>query len=165
MVSSYVFSLKPGDRVELSGPFGEFHVRESTREMVFIGGGAGVAPMHSMIVDQLETKGNERPMSFWYGARNLRELCYQEEFESLARRHENFRYEVALSETESGDQWGGPTGFIHKIIFDEYLGDHPRPEEAEYYICGPPLMSAAVLAMLEDLGVDRESIYFDDFGS
>ncbi len=164
MVSSYVFSLKPGDPVELSGPFGEFHAQDSTREMVLIGGGAGIAPLHSMVLDQLESKRSNRPISFWYGARNLRELCYRDEFEALARSHPNFRYEVALSQPEPADQWHGATGLIHTIAFEKYLHDHPQPEEVEYYLCGPPLMTAAIRAMLEDLGVEPEFIFLDDFG-
>jgi Na+-transporting NADH:ubiquinone oxidoreductase subunit F len=163
-VSSHLFSLKTGSAVELSGPFGDFHARESNGEMVFIGGGAGIAPIRSMILDQLATKQSGRPMSFWYGARNLRELCFADEFEKLAREHDNFRYAVALSEPEPADAWNGHTGFIHNTVYDEYLREHLRPEEAEYYLCGPPLMTAAVLAMLEDIGVARDSIVLDDFG-
>ena len=164
MVSSYLFSLEAGDRVEFSGPFGDFHARESAREMVFIGGGAGIAPLRSMILEQLQAKRSERQMSFWYGARNLRELCYRDEFAALAREHENFRYVVALSQPEPADDWSGPTGLIHQIAFDAYLSQHPKPEDLEYYLCGPPLMTAAIIAMLEDLGVDRDSIFMDDFG-
>ena len=164
MVSSYIFSLAPGDHVELSGPFGEFHAQDSTREMVLIGGGAGIAPLHSMILDQLESKRSGRAISFWYGARNLRELCYRDEFEALERRHPNFRYEVALSQPEPTDRWDGAKGLIHAIAFDTYLHDHPNPEEVEYYLCGPPLMTAAIRAMLEDLGVEPQSIFLDDFG-
>jgi Na+-transporting NADH:ubiquinone oxidoreductase subunit F len=164
MVSSYLYSLKPGDAVALSGPFGEFHACESGREMVVIGGGAGIAPLRSMILDQLQAKRSKRQISFWYGARNLRELCYREEFSALARDYDNFRYEVALSQPEADDVWSGPTGLIHKVAFDMYLNQHARPEELEYYLCGPPLMTAAVHAMLEDLGVDGQSIFMDDFG-
>ena len=164
MVSSYIFSLRPGDVVEVSGPFGEFHAQDSHREMVVIGGGAGIAPLHSMILDQLESKRSGRPISFWYGARNLRELCYRAEFEALARSHPNFRYEVALSQPEPTDQWDGATGLIHTTVFDTYLHDHPQPEEVEYYLCGPPLMTAAIRATLEDLGVEPQSIFLDDFG-
>jgi len=163
-VSSYVFSLAPGDLVTLSGPFGEFHARETDREMIFVGGGAGIAPMRSIILDQLLRKQTRRKLSFWYGARNLRELCYADEFEQLARAHDNFEYHVALSEPEPGSSWQGARGFIHSVLLQQYLLNHPSPEEAEYYLCGPPLMSGAVLAMLEDLGVDRESVSFDDFG-
>jgi Na+-transporting NADH:ubiquinone oxidoreductase subunit F len=164
MVSSYLFSLKTGDEVALSGPFGEFHACKSDREMVIIGGGAGIAPLRSMILDQLQERRSKRQISFWYGARNLRELCYRDEFTALACEHENFRYEVALSQPEAEDHWTGPTGLIHKIVLNTYLNQHSKPEELEYYLCGPPLMAAAVHAMLEDLGVDRQSIFMDDFG-
>jgi Na+-transporting NADH:ubiquinone oxidoreductase subunit F len=162
--SSYVFSLKAGDVVTLSGPFGEFHARDTDREMVFVGGGAGIAPMRAIILDQLLRKQTRRKMSFWYGARNLRELCYVDDFQQLAEKHDNFAYHVALSEPEPGDDWRGPQGFIHTVLYNNYLQVHPSPEEAEYYLCGPPLMGGAVLAMLEDLGVDRDSVFFDDFG-
>jgi Na+-transporting NADH:ubiquinone oxidoreductase subunit F len=163
-VSSYVFSLEPGDLVTLSGPFGEFHARDTDREMVFVGGGAGIAPMRAIILDQLLRKQTHRKMSFWYGTRSLRELCYADDFQRLAATYDNFDYHVALSEPESDGGWQGPVGLIHTVLYQHYLQDHPYPEEAEYYLCGPPLMSGAVLAMLEDLGVDRESVFFDDFG-
>lgn len=164
-VSSYVFGLRPGDLVTLSGPFGEFHARASGREMILIGGGAGIAPLRAIILDQLLDRHADRRISFWYGARNPRELCYEEEFQKLADDHENFSYHVALSDPDVGPEWDGPRGLIHKVVLREYLRSHPRPEDAEYYLCGPPLMSSAVLAMLEDLGVDRDSVIFDDFGS
>ena len=164
-VSSYVFGLKPGDSVSVSGPFGEFHARETDKEMVFIAGGAGISPMRSIIRDQLLRVGTSRKISFWYGARSLRELCYREEFDRLAEEHENFSWHVALSEPRSADDWDGYTGFIHAVVYENYLEGHPTPEDAEYYLCGPPLMSASTINMLEDLGVDRDNIYLDDFGS
>jgi Na+-transporting NADH:ubiquinone oxidoreductase subunit F len=163
-VSSFVFSLRPGDTVTISGPFGTFHARESDREMVFIGGGAGIGPLRAIIRDQLLHQRSGRKITFFYGARALRDLCYREEFDALASRFDNFDWHVALSAPRREDDWSGPTGFIHAVAHDEYLEKHPSPEEAEYYVCGPPVMSDAVLAMLEDLGVDRESILLDDFG-
>lgn len=162
-VSSWAFTLQPGDRIALSGPFGTFHLRDTEREKIFVGGGAGIAPMRAMILGLL----SERPQitsSFWYGARNLRELCYRDEFETLAQRHPGFSYCAALSQPESG-LWDGPTGFIHRVLLERYLARHPAPEEAEYYLCGPPVMTGAVITMLDDLGVDRDSILLDDFGS
>ena len=164
-VSSYLFGLKAGDTVWLSGPFGEFRARDSDREMVLIGGGAGMAPLRAIVLDQLLNKRSARKISFWYGARNVRELCYHEEFTELARQHENFSYHVALSDPAPDSTWRGLTGLVHTVVYREYLERHPYPEEAEYYLCGPPLMSSAVLAILEDLGVDRDSVFFDDFGS
>jgi Na+-transporting NADH:ubiquinone oxidoreductase subunit F len=164
-VSSHVFGLKCGDDVMVSGPFGDFHARESEREMVLIGGGAGIAPLRAIVRDQLIGRGSRRKMSFWYGCRNLQELVYADEFEALAAEYDNFSYHVALSSPSPEDGWTGPTGFIHKLVYESYLAQHARPEEAEYYLCGPPMMSSAVLAMLEDLGVDRESVFYDDFGS
>ena len=163
-VSSYLFGLQPGNRVNASGPFGEFHARQTDQEMVLIAGGAGIAPMRSIICDQLLRLKTTRMMTFWYGARNVRELCYADDFIALAKQHENFSWQVALSEPASDEPWTGHRGFIHTVVYENYLKDHPMPEEAEYYLCGPPLMSAAVIQMLEDLGVERESIFFDDFG-
>ena len=163
-VSSYVFSLKPGQKVRLSGPFGDFYVRERDNEMIFVGGGAGMAPLRSMIVDQLERVHTHRKMSFWYGARSLGELFYAELFEQLAARHDNFRWQVALSMPCPEDDWDGPTGFIHQVLYDRYLKNHPAPEECDYYMCGPPPMLNAMLNLLEELGVGRENIFFDDFG-
>jgi len=163
-VSSYVFGLQPGDVATLSGPYGEFHARDSEREMVLIGGGAGIAPMRAIIFDQLLRKQTNRLMSFWYGARNLRELCYASDFEELAAAHDNFSYHVALSEPQADADWTGARGLVHSVVYEEYLQHHQCPEDAEYYLCGPPLMSGAVLAMLEDLGVDRDSVFYDDFG-
>jgi Na+-transporting NADH:ubiquinone oxidoreductase subunit F len=164
-VSSYLFGLRPDDEVAISGPFGEFHARESDREMILIGGGAGIAPLRAIVRDQLIGRNSGRRMSFWYGCRNLKELVYAEEFRALAEQHENFTYHVALSRPDPEDDWRGSREFVHKLVYDEYLQHHPRPEDAEYYLCGPPMMSSAVLAMLEDLGVERDSIFFDDFGS
>jgi Na+-transporting NADH:ubiquinone oxidoreductase subunit F len=163
-MSSYLFSLRPGDRLTISGPYGEFIAREGEAEMLFIGGGAGMAPMRSIIFDQLERLGAKRKISFWYGARSLREAFYQEDFDRLQAQHENFRWTLALSEPRPEDGWTGPTGFIHQVVFDAYLGDHPAPEDVEYYLCGPPVMAHAVVAMLDDLGVPTENIFFDDFG-
>lgn len=164
IMSSYIFSLKPGDKVEVSGPFGEFFARDTDREMVFIGGGAGMAPMRSHIFDQLRRLNSKRKMTFWYGARSLREMFYEDDFNELAAENDNFEWHVALSDPLPEDEWTGLTGFIHQVLHDEYLSKHPAPEECEYYICGPPIMVAALGKMLDDLGVERESILFDDFG-
>lgn len=164
VVSSYLFSLKPGDQVTIAGPYGEFFARETDREMVYIGGGAGMAPMRSHIFDQLERVKTGRRISFWYGARSKLELFYAKDFDDLAQRHDNFDWTVALSEPRLEDGWTGPTGFIHQVVYDNYLKEHPAPEDCEYYLCGPPLMVAAVTKMLADLGVEREQIMFDDFG-
>ena len=164
-MSSYIFGLKPGDTITVSGPYGEFFARDTDREMVFIGGGAGMAPMRSHIFDQLKRLGSKRKISYWYGARSLREIFYREDFDALAREHDNFAWHIALSEPQPGDAWQGKTGFIHQVLHDEYLTKHPAPEDCEFYICGPPQMLRACLAMLRDLGVEDESILFDDFGS
>ncbi len=163
-MSSYIFNLKPGDTVTISGPFGEFFARNTDAEMVFIGGGAGMAPMRSHIFDQFRRIGTKRKVSFWYGARSLREMFYVEDFDMLAREHDNFEWHVALSDPQPEDDWQGYTGFIHDVLYDSYLKDHPAPEDCEYYMCGPPMMNAAVIRMLEDLGVERENILLDDFG-
>lgn len=163
-MSSYVFSLKAGDEIDVSGPFGEFFAKETDKEMVFIGGGAGMAPMRAHIFDQLKRRHSGRKMSFWYGARSLRETFYVEEFDALAAEYENFEWHIALSDPQPEDHWTGYTGFIHKVLFDEYLSKHPAPEDCEYYMCGPPMMNSAVIKMLEDLGVAREDILLDDFG-
>lgn len=163
-MSSYLFSLKPGDRVTISGPYGEFFARETEREMVFIGGGAGMAPMRSHIFDQLKRLHTQRKISFWYGARSLKEVFYQEDFDRLQREYPNFQWHVALSAPLPEDNWGGFCGFIHNVVYNHYLRDHPAPEECEYYLCGPPLMISAVLKMLEDLGVEPENILYDNFG-
>ncbi|MBN2217645.1 MAG: NADH:ubiquinone reductase (Na(+)-transporting) subunit F [Pirellulales bacterium] len=164
VMSSYIFNLKPGDRVTISGPYGEFFPAETDAEMVYIGGGAGMAPLRSHIFDLLKRRGSKRKISYWYGARSLREVFYQDEFDRLAAENPNFSWHLALSDPLPEDHWQGPTGFIHQVLYDEYLGKHPAPEDCEYYMCGPPLMSAAVLKMLDELGVERENIYFDDFG-
>jgi Na+-transporting NADH:ubiquinone oxidoreductase subunit F len=163
-MSSYLFNLKEGDTVTISGPYGEFYAKDTDKEMVFIGGGAGMAPMRSHIFDQLKRLGSQRKISFWYGARSLREMFYQEDFDSLAKNFPNFSWHVALSEPQPEDNWTGSTGFIHKVLLDEYLSKHPRPEDCEYYLCGPPMMLKASLGMLYDLGVEEENIMFDDFG-
>ncbi len=163
--SSYIYSLKPGDKVRISGPFGDFHVKENDREMMFIGGGAGMAPMRSQIFDQLKTRHTQRKVSFWYGGRSLRELFYVDEFTQLEHDNPNFTYHIALSEPKEEDHWTGDVGFIHNVIFDSYLKNHPEPEEIEYYLCGPPMMISSVLNMLDNLGVPKENIMFDDFGS
>ena len=164
IMSSYIFSLKPGDTVTVSGPFGEFFARDTDAEMVFVGGGAGMAPMRSHIFDQLVRLGSRRKITFWYGARSRREIFYQEDFDRLQREHANFRWHVALSDPLPEDEWTGLTGFIHKVLHDEYLRNHPAPEACEYYLCGPPLMTNAVIGMLEEIGVERGSIMMDDFG-
>jgi Na+-transporting NADH:ubiquinone oxidoreductase subunit F len=163
-MSSYIFSLEPGDEVTIAGPFGEFFARETDAEMVFVGGGAGMAPMRSHIFDQFYRLRTERKVSFWYGARSLKEAFYVEEFDRIAAENPNFDWTLALSEPLPEDEWSGPTGFIHKVLLERYLEDHPAPEEIEYYLCGPPLMNLAVTEMLLDLGVERENIMFDDFG-
>lgn len=164
IMSSYIFSLKPGDKVTISGPFGEFFARETRNEMVFVGGGAGMAPMRSHIFDQLRRIGTDRKITFWYGARSKREMFYVDDFDQLQAQHENFKWFVALSDPLPEDNWTGYKGFIHQVLHNSYLGDHPAPEDCEYYLCGPPMMNAAVIRMLEDLGVERESIMLDDFG-
>jgi Na+-transporting NADH:ubiquinone oxidoreductase subunit F len=164
VMSSYIFSLKNGDEITASGPFGDFFARETDNEMLFIGGGAGMAPMRSHIFDQLKRRQSTRKMSFWYGARSLREAFYVDEFDELARQHDNFSWHVALSEPLPEDNWTGYTGFIHKVLHDQYLAKHESPEECEYYLCGPPMMNTAVIKMLEDLGVTHDHILLDDFG-
>jgi Na+-transporting NADH:ubiquinone oxidoreductase subunit F len=164
VMSSYIFSLKPGDEVTISGPFGEFFAKETRNEMCFIGGGAGMAPMRSHIFDQFRRLHTERKVTFWYGARSLREAFYVEDFDAIQREHPNFRWHLALSEPRPEDAWTGHTGFIHEVLFREYLSSHPAPEDIEYYLCGPPMMLKACMGMLERLGVERENIAFDDFG-
>lgn len=163
-MSSYVFSLKPGDKITVFGPFGEFFAKDTDAEMVFVGGGAGMAPMRSHIFDQLKRLKSTRKMSYWYGARSLREMFYQDEYDMLANENDNFDWHVALSDPQPEDDWDGLTGFIHNVLYDEYLKDHPAPEDCEYYMCGPPMMTAAVIKMLKDLGVEDENILLDDFG-
>jgi Na+-transporting NADH:ubiquinone oxidoreductase subunit F len=164
IMSSYIFGLQPGEVVTISGPYGEFFAKKGDAEMVFIGGGAGMAPMRAHIFDQLKRLGSHRKMSFWYGARSRREMFYHEEFEELAAKHENFSWRVALSDPLPEDNWQGDLGFIHEVLYEQYLRDHPAPEDIEYYICGPPMMTQAVLKMLADLGVEQENILLDDFG-
>ncbi len=163
--SSYIWSLKPGDKVTISGPYGEFHIKDTDKEMMFIGGGAGMAPMRSHIFDQFKTKHTARKATFWYGGRSLKELFYMNDFEEIERENSNFNFHVALSEPLKEDNWTGYTGFIHQVIFDNYLKNHPEPEEIEYYLCGPAAMTDAVIKMLDNLGVPKENIMFDDFGS
>jgi len=163
-MSSYVFGLKPGDKLRVYGPFGEFFARDTDKEMVFIGGGAGMAPMRSHIFDQLKRIKTRRKMTFWYGARSLREMFYQDEYDQLAAENDNFEWFVALSEPQPEDNWTGYTGFIHNVLYENYLKDHEAPEDCEYYMCGPPMMNAAVIKMLHSLGVEDENIFLDDFG-
>jgi Na+-transporting NADH:ubiquinone oxidoreductase subunit F len=164
IMSSFIFNLKPGDKAIVSGPFGEFFAKDTDAEMVFIGGGAGMAPMRSHIFDQLIRRHSQRKISFWYGARSLKEMFYQEEFDKLAAENDNFKWHLALSEPQPEDNWTGMTGFIHQVLLDEYLNDHPAPEDCEYYMCGPPMMNAAVIKMLDSLGVPPENVMLDDFG-
>lgn len=164
VMSSWVFNLKPGDKVKVYGPFGEFFARDTDAEMVFIGGGAGMAPMRSHIFDQLKRIKTGRKISFWYGARSLREMFYQHEYDRLAAENANFDWHIALSDPQPEDRWEGLTGFIHNVLYEQYLKDHPAPEDCEYYMCGPPMMNAAVIRMLSDLGVEAENIMLDDFG-
>ncbi|MCJ8294014.1 MAG: NADH:ubiquinone reductase (Na(+)-transporting) subunit F [Colwellia sp.] len=163
-MSSYIFSLKAGDKVTISGPFGEFFAKETDNEMVFIGGGAGMAPMRSHIFDQLKRLKSKRKISFWYGARSKREMFYEDDYNGLAAENDNFVWHVALSDPQPDDNWDGMTGFIHNVLFEEYLKDHEAPEDCEYYMCGPPMMNAAVIGMLKDLGVEDDNIMLDDFG-
>ncbi len=164
IMSSYIFNLKPGDEVTISGPFGEFFARDTEKEMVFVGGGAGMAPMRSHIFDQLKRIHSNRKITFWYGARSRREMFYVEDFDGLQKENENFKWHVALSDALPEDQWEGYTGFIHNVLFEEYLKHHPAPEDCEYYMCGPPIMNVSVINMLLELGVEREDIMLDDFG-
>ena len=164
IMSSYIFSLKPGDKIIASGPFGEFFAKDTENEMVFIGGGAGMAPMRAHIFDQLKRIKSNRKISFWYGARSSKETFYVDEFDELAAENSNFDWHIALSEPEEQENWTGYVGFIHKVLLDEYLAKHPAPEDCEYYLCGPPMMNTAVVKMLEDLGVTGDHIMLDDFG-
>lgn len=163
--SSYIFSRKPGDKVTISGPYGEFFMRDTPTEKMFIGGGAGMAPMRSHIFDLMLTKKWDKPVTFWYGARSKREMFYEEDFDRIQNEHPNFKYTVALSDALPEDNWTGPTGFIHQVIYDEYLKNHEAPEDIEYYLCGPPMMISAVVKMLDSLGVPPENIMYDNFGS
>ena len=162
--SSYIFSRKPGDKVTVSGPYGEFFIKDTKREMMFIGGGAGMAPMRSHIFHLFKTEKTDRKATFWYGGRSLRELFYIDEFQKIEKEFPNFKFNIGLSEPVPEDNWDGYEGFIHQVIIDNYLKDHPEPEEIEFYLCGPPLMNDAVLKMLDDYGVPDEMIMFDDFG-
>ena len=162
--SSYLFNLKPGDKLTIFGPFGEFKAKKTNAEMVFIGGGAGMAPMRSHIFDQLLTINSSRKISFWYGARSLKEMFYVDEFNDLADKYDNFEWHVALSDPQPEDDWDGDTGFIHNVLYKNYLNSHEAPEDCEYYMCGPPMMNKAVIDMLLDLGVEPENIALDDFG-
>lgn len=163
-MSSFVFNLKPGDKMSVYGPFGEFFAKDTDNEMVFVGGGAGMAPMRSHIFDQLKRLSSTRKISFWYGARSMREAFYVEEFDKLAEDNPNFTWHLALSDPQPEDNWEGYTGFIHQVLFDNYLKDHAAPEDCEFYMCGPPMMNAAVIKLLEDNGVEPENILLDDFG-
>jgi Na+-transporting NADH:ubiquinone oxidoreductase subunit F len=165
VMSSFIFNLKKADKITVSGPYGEFLAKDTDAEMVFIGGGAGMAPMRSHIFDQLKRLKSMRRISFWYGARSLREAFYMEEFDRLAAHHDNFNWHLALSDPMPEDNWTGLVGFIHEVLYKNYLRDHPAPEDCEYYMCGPPMMIAAVVQLLDDLGVDQENIMFDDFGN
>ncbi len=162
--SSYIFSLKPGDRVTISGPYGEFFIKDTAAEMIYIGGGAGMAPLRSHIFELFKNRRTNRKVSYWYGGRSMRELFYVDEFRAIERDFPNFTFNIALSEPLPEDNWTGYKGFIHQVLFDEYLKNHPAPEDIEYYICGPPMMNAAVFKLLDDLGVEKDNIAYDDFG-
>ncbi len=163
-VSSYIFNLKAGDKVTIAGPFGEFYIKETDSEMIYIGGGAGMAPLRSHIFDLFKDRKTDRKVSYWYGGRSNRELFYLDEFQAFEDEFDNFQMHIALSDPLPEDNWSGYTGFIHQVLLDNYLADHPSPEDVEYYICGPPPMLQAVLKMLDELGVEAENILFDDFG-
>jgi Na+-transporting NADH:ubiquinone oxidoreductase subunit F len=162
--SSFIFSRKPGDKVSISGPYGEFFIKESRNEMVYIGGGAGMAPLRSHLFHLFLTDKSDRKVSYWYGARSLREVFYEEDFRKIEEEFSNFKFNIALSEPKPEDNWSGYTGFIHQIVYDNYLSKHEDPDEIEYYLCGPPMMNDAVLKMLYDLGVPDEMVDLDDFG-
>ncbi|WP_150048529.1 MULTISPECIES: NADH:ubiquinone reductase (Na(+)-transporting) subunit F [Methylomonas] len=164
IMSSFIFNLKPGDQVWVSGPYGEFFAKDTDAEMVFIGGGAGMAPMRSHIFDQLRRLKSKRKITFWYGARSKREMFYVEDFDMLQRENDNFKWHVALSDPLPEDEWTGYTGFIHNVLFEEFIKNHPAPEDCEFYMCGPPIMNSSVINMLLANGVDRENIFLDDFG-
>ena len=164
LCSSYVFSLKPGDKITISGPYGEFHIKDTEREMIYIGGGAGMAPLRSHIFHLFHTLRTGRKVSYWYGARSLRELFYEDHFRAIEKEFPNCSFHVALSEAMPEDNWTGPVGFIHNIVIDHYLAQHDAPEDCEFYFCGPPMMNAAVLKMVDDWGVPKENVAFDDFG-
>ena len=162
--SSYIFDQKPGDKVVISGPYGDFFLKQNEREMIFIGGGAGMAPMRSHLLHLFKTVKTGKKVSFWYGARSLREAFYVDEFDAIADEFPNFEWHLALSDPLPADNRRGKTGFIHQVLLDSYLGDHESPEEPQYYLCGPPMMNTAVISMLEDLGVEDEDVFLDDFG-
>ncbi|MCI5150240.1 MAG: NADH:ubiquinone reductase (Na(+)-transporting) subunit F, partial [Candidatus Electrothrix sp. MAN1_4] len=162
--SSYMFNLKAGDEVVISGPFGDFFIEDSGSEMIYIGGGAGMAPLRSHIFELFKACNTSRKVSYWYGGRSLKEVFYADEFETLQKEFDNFSYHLALSDPLPEDKWQGHSGFIHQVLFDNYLKNHPAPEDINYYMCGPPMMTQAVLAMLDDLGVEQDNIHFDDFG-
>ena len=164
IMSSWMFNLKPGDKATISGPFGDFFAKPSENEMIFVGGGAGMAPMRSHIFDQFRRLSTDRKVTFWYGARSYREAFYVDHFDKIAKENPNFEWHLALSEPQPEDNWTGLTGFIHQVLLDNYLKDHDSPEDCEYYICGPPMMNNAMIQMLTDLGVENENIMFDDFG-
>jgi Na+-transporting NADH:ubiquinone oxidoreductase subunit F len=163
-VSSFIFNLKPGDDVTIAGPFGEFFMDDSDSEVMLIGGGAGMAPLRSHVFDLFKAKLTTRKVSYWYGGRSLKEVFYTEEFLELEKKHDNFSFHLALSNPLPEDNWTGATGFIHQVVFDQYLKDHPAPEDINYYLCGPPMMNQAIFAMLDDLGVEKANIHYDDFG-
>jgi len=162
--SSYIFSRKPGDKVMVSGPYGEFHIKHTDKEMVYIGGGAGMAPLRSHIFHLFHTEHTKRKVSYWYGGRSMREIFYEEDFREIEKENPNFTFNIALSEPLPEDNWKGYTGFIHQVVYDNYLSKHPEPEDTEYYLCGPPMMNDAVFKMLDELGVPKENIAYDDFG-
>jgi Na+-transporting NADH:ubiquinone oxidoreductase subunit F len=164
IMSSYIFSLKPGDEVIISGPYGEFFAKDTENEMIFVGGGAGMAPMRSHIFDQFLRLKSTRKATYWYGARSAREAFYQDHFDKIQNEFPNFKWYLAMSEPQPEDNWTGLTGFIHQVLYDNYLKDHPAPEDIEYYLCGPPLMLKACREMLDDLGVEPENVMLDDFG-
>jgi Na+-transporting NADH:ubiquinone oxidoreductase subunit F len=162
--SSYIFNLKPGDQVTISGPYGEFFIKDTDAEMIYIGGGAGMAPLRSHIFELFKNRRTDRKVSYWYGGRSMRELFYVDEFQAIESEFPNFKFNIALSEPLPEDNWTGYKGFIHQVLYEEYLKNHPAPEDIEYYICGPPMMNAAVFKLLDDLGVGKENIAYDDFG-
>ena len=163
--SSYIFSRKPGDKVTISGPYGEFFIKDTQREMMFIGGGAGMAPMRSHIFHLFQTVKTGRKVTFWYGARSRKEIFYEDQFRAIEKDFPNFTFTIALSEPHADDNWTGPVGFIHQVIHDNYLVKHEEPEDIEYYLCGPPMMNSAINKMLDNLGVPKEMIAYDDFGA
>jgi Na+-transporting NADH:ubiquinone oxidoreductase subunit F len=162
--SSYIFSRKPGDKVVISGPYGEFHIKDTSSEMVYIGGGAGMAPLRSHIFHLFHTLKTKRKVSYWYGARSPREVFYESEFRAIEKEFPNFTFNLAMSDSLPGDNWTGYKGFIHQVLLDNYLSKHDEPEDIEYYFCGPPVMNNAVVKMLDNLGVPAENVAFDDFG-